>query len=126
AALLVAHQAVAGLHVLHGGGVVAPDVLDEVERIGPGETEPAHVADVEHAGGGADGVVLLDDSGVLHGHEPAAELDHASAVRDVPAVQGRLQQRHEATPRRSWVRERSYASDAPDRRRAPRPSLLSR
>src|SRR5207248_308477 len=36
-AVLVAEQAVAGLHVLHGGGVVAEDELDEVERAGPGE-----------------------------------------------------------------------------------------
>ncbi len=33
-------------------------------------------------------VVLLDDAGVLHRHVPAAELDHAAAVPDVPVIQG--------------------------------------
>ena len=56
AALLVADQAVADLEVLHRGGVVGVDVLDQVERVRPAEREPAHVADVEQPGGGADGL----------------------------------------------------------------------
>ena len=36
----------------------------------------AHVADIEDAHGRAHGVVLVDDSGVLDGHVPSAEIDH--------------------------------------------------
>src|SRR5262249_25995432 len=91
---LVADQAVAGLEVLHGGGVVGPDVLDQRQAVGPGEGEPAHVADVEHAGPGADGGVLVDDGAVLDRHLPAGEIDEAPAVGGVPLVQGRAEQRH--------------------------------
>src|SRR5207248_521901 len=87
----VAHQAVAGLAVFHRGGVVGVDVLDEVQRVGAAEGEAAHVADVEQARGGAHRAMFIDDGGVLHGHVPAAELDHAAAVGRVPVVQGGAQ-----------------------------------
>src|SRR5262249_13342763 len=79
AAIGVADQAVADLAVLEGGGVVGVDLLDEGEGVGAGEGQPAHVADVEQAGGGAYGGVLVGDAGVLHRHVPAGEVDHAAA-----------------------------------------------
>jgi len=39
----------------------------------------AHVGDIEDAAGFADGFVLLKDSGVLNGHFPTCEFDHAAA-----------------------------------------------
>ena len=47
AALLVADQAVADLQVVHRGGVVGEDELNQGERVGPAQREAAHVADVE-------------------------------------------------------------------------------
>ena len=47
AALLVADQAVADLARFQRGRVVRVNVLNQGERIGAGEREPAHVADVE-------------------------------------------------------------------------------
>src|SRR5262249_37777493 len=84
AALRVADQPVAGLPVLHGGGVVAEDVVDQRQRVGPGERQPAHVADVEQPGGGADGGMFLDDAGVLDRHVPAGEVHHAGRAGHVP------------------------------------------
>jgi hypothetical protein len=37
------------------------------------------VGDVEDAAGLADGFVFLKDSGVLNGHFPSCEFDHAAA-----------------------------------------------
>jgi hypothetical protein len=48
---------------------------------GPGATHEklAHVGDIKDPAGFADGFVLLQDSGVLNGHFPACEFDHAAA-----------------------------------------------
>ena len=57
------------------------------------DLELAHVRDVEDAGVGAHGAVLLDHALVLHGHLPAGERHHARAERDVPVVERRPQKR---------------------------------
>src|SRR5262249_73501 len=64
------------------------------EGVGTCERQPAHVADVEQPGGGPDGLVLVGDARVLHGHVPAGEIDHAGAVGGVPVVQRRASSRH--------------------------------
>ena len=66
---------------------IARDVLDQVEGVGAGEGEAAHVADVEHPRRRADCRVLVDDGRVLDRHLPAGEVDQASAVGGVPVVQ---------------------------------------
>ena len=58
-------------------------------RLRPLDLDLAHVRDVEDAGVGANGAVLLDDALVLDGHLPAGERNHPCPERDVPVVQRR-------------------------------------
>ena len=58
-------------------------MLHGFERALAGNFDLAHVGDVEQARRGADGHVLGGDAGVLDGHVPAAERDHAGAEGDV-------------------------------------------
>ena len=61
---------------------------------GAAKDEAPHVADVEEAGAAARGEVLGDDArGVLDGHVPAAEVDHAGAERHVTVVERRALER---------------------------------
>ena len=71
-------------HDGRGERVPGPRPLDE---------QLAHVRQVEQAGPLADRPVLLEDPGVLHGHQPAAELDELRAERAVHVGQGGLVQR---------------------------------
>ena len=62
-------------------------------RSRPLDLELAHVRDVEDAGVGAHGAMLLDHALVLDRHLPAGEGNHPRAERDVAVVERRLQQR---------------------------------
>jgi hypothetical protein len=52
-----------------------------------GDLDLAHVADVEEPRARPHGHVLVGDAGVLDGHVPAAEFDHAGAERAMPRVE---------------------------------------
>ena len=67
--------------------------LQQVARRRPFDLDLAHVRDVEDAGVGSDGPVLLDHALVLHGHLPAGEGNHARPEGDVTIVERRLPQR---------------------------------
>ena len=62
--------------------------LQPLDRCRAADRQPSHVRHVEHAGSQAGGQMLLDDRRILDGHPPAGKIDHAAAVRDVPAHQG--------------------------------------
>src|ERR1035438_6300280 len=76
---------------------MAPSVLDgvggdeigELGRLGAANFDLAHVADIEDAHRMAHGVVLFDDSGVLDGHVPPAEIHHPGAEPAMDGVQRR-------------------------------------
>ncbi len=72
--------------------VVGEDALQELQRLRPFRLDLAHVGDVEDAGLGAHGVVLLLDAGVLHGHLPAGERHELGARGDVAVVERGFQQ----------------------------------
>ena len=69
------------------GRVVARDVLDQIKRALSTNFDLAHVADVEQACGGARGHVFGEDAGILHGHIPAAEVNHPGVQAPVRGVQ---------------------------------------
>jgi hypothetical protein len=69
------------------------DALHRRERIGAGDLDLAHVADVEQPGASADGHVLQDEARVLDGHVPPAERHHAGSRRAVTSVERRLLER---------------------------------
>jgi len=87
AAFGVADGGVVALAGLQPGHVVGADAAQEGRRLRAGQLEAAHVGDVEHAGGGAHGGVLLDDADVLDGHLPAGEGHHARAQANVLLVE---------------------------------------
>ncbi len=78
------------------------------------EREAPHVDDVEEARRAARGEVLGDDArGVLEGHLPAAEVDHAGAERHMPVVERRaLRARLRAAPARSCLGPRFEPAEA--------------
>ena len=84
---------VVGLADLQARGVVGRDPLDGGERVLAGHFDLAHVADVEQAGPGAHGQVLLRQAGILDRHVPAGKRHHAGAECAVTGVQRCLFQR---------------------------------
>ena len=62
-------------------GMVGGDEIGQLRGFRPANLDFAHMADIENAHRVADGVVLVDDPGVLHGHVPAAEVDHPGSER---------------------------------------------
>jgi hypothetical protein len=73
--------------------VVGRDALDRRQGVLAGDLDLSHMTDVEHAGAGADGIVLDDDARVLDGHVPAAEWDHLRAGGAVTSVERRFLER---------------------------------
>ena len=57
-------------------GVIAGNVLDQINRVRAADFNLAHVAHVKQPRCGARRHVFRDDSGILHGHVPSAEVDH--------------------------------------------------
>ena len=85
------HEAgVLGLPDAQPGCVVARDPLNRYERVGAGDLDLAHVADVEQPRARSHGQVLGGDAGVLHGHVPAGKRHHPGAERNVPSVESRF------------------------------------
>ena len=84
-------------HPLYGiegeaGRVVHRDVLHGRQRFTPGQTDIAHVADIEYSDAGAHGQVLIDDAatyrrGVFDRHIPTVELDHLRAHLAMDGIQ---------------------------------------
>ncbi len=67
--------------------VVGRDALDGGECVLAGDFHLAHVADIEDAGTGADGVVLCREPAVFDGHVPAAEGHHLRTGCTMTGVQ---------------------------------------
>ena len=63
--------------------------------------QPPHVRDIEQPDRAARGSVFIDNRTVLDWHRPAAKLDHAAPLGDVPLVKWCLGQRgrHPCHPR---------------------------
>jgi hypothetical protein len=91
AAVVAGHQAVLDLADAEAGDVIRRGAFQQGQGAGALDQEPSHVADVEEPDALADGLVLLQDRGILHGHRPAAELDETAAVAAVPGVERGLQ-----------------------------------
>jgi len=89
AAVLVEQAGVLGLAMIQAVRGVGGDVFDQLEGFGSAHFDFAHVADVEEADSGAHGGVFVDDTGVLDGHVPAAEIHHLRARRAVDIVERR-------------------------------------
>jgi len=90
-ALIVGHQAVLDLVEIQLRDMVGGDPLQPGQHSRAVKGEAAHVADVENPHPLPYGLVLVGDGRVLHGHEPAAELDDPPAVGLVPVEEGRLE-----------------------------------
>ena len=72
------------------GGFVTSAEASASPASGALDEQLAHVRQVEQAGPLADRAVLLEDPGVLDGHQPAAELDQPRAERRVAVAERRL------------------------------------
>ena len=86
--------------------IVRRDVLHSLERIAPRNLDLAHVAHVEQPGTRSHRHVLVDDAGVLNGHVPAAEFDHAGTERSMARIERGLLERAGGRLRhqRWWIR----------------------
>jgi hypothetical protein len=73
--------------------VVAGQLLDGGQGVGPGDLDLAHVADVEQPDPFADRQVLGGDAAVLDRHVPAAERHHAGPERDMSGMERGLAER---------------------------------
>ncbi len=69
---------------------IGEQVAQELARARAAQVDHGHVADVEHAGVGAHGVVLLDLRAIVEGHVPAAEVHHPGAQGAVAVVEDGL------------------------------------
>src|SRR4051794_9353890 len=76
AAVFVKQPGVVGLADFETANSVGGDGIGESLRLRPADLDLTHVADVEKADRSADGLVLVDNPGVLDGHVPPAEVDH--------------------------------------------------
>lgn len=79
AAALIAHQGVLALAVLQFADVVGQDAVEEFRGGAAAHDDLAHVGNIEQSGGGAHGLVFIEDAGVVQGHFPAAEINQAGA-----------------------------------------------
>ena len=70
--------------------VVGEELVEPVGGVGAADEDLAHVGDIEDAGVGADGVVFVEDGGVLDWHVPSGEGDEACAERLVGGFEGRV------------------------------------
>lgn len=69
------------------GEVVGEEGVEEGVGLGSGDEEFSHMGDIEEAYCVADGEVFFDDTGVLDGHFPAAEFDHAGVMGFVKVIE---------------------------------------
>ncbi len=70
--------------------VVAGEPLNRSQRVGAGQLDLAHVADVEKTGPRSNGEMFVHDARVFDGHIPPAELDHSSADGSMAGVERRF------------------------------------
>ena len=92
-ARFVRHQAVLDLVEIELRDMVCRDPLQPVEHSRAVKGEAAHVADVEDSHPLTHCLMFVADRRVLHGHQPAAELNEPPAVGLMPVVKRRLEQR---------------------------------
>ena len=85
-AVVVGHQGVADLAQFHVGHAAGEQFGQEDGLARPLESQPAHVRNVGDSHRRADGQMLFDDRGILHGHGPAGEVDHPPAVGNMPII----------------------------------------
>ena len=88
AAVFIEEEGVMALTGGEAGDVVGEGVIEEGFGAGATDDELAHVGDVEDADVLADGVVFGHEAGVLDGHFPTGEGDHACAEGEVIFVEG--------------------------------------
>ena len=67
--------------------IVGGDVIDELESLRTAHLDFAHVADIEQAHRPADGVVFVENAGILHRHVPAAEIYHLCPALPVSSIE---------------------------------------
>ena len=60
--------------------IVRGNSLEEGDRTLSGDPYPAHMAHIEEADMGTDGMVLVHDTAVLDGHFPSGEIDEFGAA----------------------------------------------
>src|SRR2546425_771007 len=82
------------------GHIVRAEAIEERVCLRPIDENLAHVTHVEQADRAAHGEMLVHDPGILEGHLPSAELDHARPRPAVPFEQ-RGAQRHDGASRAS-------------------------
>ena len=76
AAVGVEHHSIEDFPFGRVGNVVSENVVNKSLGICSGDSDLAHVRDVEHAAVIAHGVVFSDDVGILYGHVETAEWAH--------------------------------------------------
>ena len=111
AALGVEQQRIFGPRLLEDGEVGGEQGFEPLLRLGAGDEQLAHMADVEQAGRGAGPQMLGDDPLILDRHRVAGERDHAPAFGAVPAVEreGLFGLTHAPAPERIMPRSRAIA-----------------
>src|SRR5690348_2288156 len=82
-----AKQPIGGLVMTNGGNILSGDVLEEIERIFTRHLDLTHMADVEKASSGTNGVVFTYNAGVLNWHFPTAERYHPRTHCNVSIVE---------------------------------------
>ena len=92
-AVLVEQSGILRLANLKLGDGVGGEKIGCLDGFHTQDFDFAHVADVEQAHRLADGVVFFDNAGILHGHIPAAEIDHPGSHRTMDGIERRTLER---------------------------------
>ena len=101
--------------------VIGQQTVQPRRRAGAGDKKLPHVRDVEDAQAFPHRVMLVDDAGVLHGHRPAAKLDHPAAESYVFGKKRRLFRRNARMGRHGGNgRRRGNVVNPPRRKIRPR------
>ena len=104
AALVIAHRSIERLFHRKFGDVVCHEMIYKAFGVAALGVHFAHVAYVKKPCSGAAGKMLVQETGVLHGHFPAAEFDDAPACADMFLInRGSFQHAYQITPRRQDV-----------------------
>ena len=69
--------------------VIGGNEVYEIKGLGTADLDFTHMTDIKEPHGAPDGMVLINDARVLHGHIPASKVDHLSAVGPMHRVEGR-------------------------------------
>ena len=88
ASLAIGHAAVLDLSRGEFAGVIAGDVLNQVQRLRTFDAKLAHVRDVEHSAGLSHRVVFNDEASIGNGHFESSVRNHFGSSCLVFLVQG--------------------------------------